>query len=126
MSKLTDKLRERGVHNSWEFYGNEVYISFRANQGSRDVLPSRWNVRKPGVSLSDAWYDNGCKSFGSSRCIGKAAILEGAKKWASEKFGIKEWAKDCYGSWGEAGYVRRRTEELTKKDSKLPENGAGQ
>jgi hypothetical protein len=115
--KLTDKLRERGVYNSWEFYGNEVYISFRANQGSRDVLPSRWNVRKPGTSLSDAWYDNGCKSFGGSGRKGAAAGLEEAKKWASKEFGIKEWARDPYGSWGEAGYVKRRIKELTKAAS---------
>jgi hypothetical protein len=50
----------------------------------------------------------------ANRAKAKDAALEAAKAWASEKYGIKEWARTPYGSWMDAGFVKRRMAELGK------------
>jgi hypothetical protein len=113
MSKLTDKLRERGVFNPHNFYGPQPYIGQRVKGGSRDVVPSSWQVHKAGLSLSTAWYDYGAKSFSYSGVASRKEALAEAIAWASERFGIKNWAKDPFGSYGDAEYIRNRIKELT-------------
>lgn len=112
MSKLTEQLRERGVFNPYEFYGSEPSIGFRANQGSRDVIPSAWRVSKRGVKLSDAWYDHGTMSFSCCGVESRKQALAEAQAWATEKFGIKEWRRDPFGGYGEAAFIKRRIAEI--------------
>lgn len=114
MSKLTEKLNAIGMHNSYEFFVDEPYIYISLRGGSRDVIPSSYKVSKCGVSLSEAWYDYGAKSFSFCNRESKKEALEEAKKWAREKFGITEWARNPFGDYGDANFIQRRIEELTK------------
>jgi hypothetical protein len=119
MSKLTNQLNARGLHNSWEFFQDQPYIGFRATQGYRDVIPSGWHVNKRGQILSDAWYDNGAKSFSCCGVASRKTALIEAQIWASEKFGIKEWARDPFGGYGDAKFIKQRIVKLLA----LPEKG---
>src|ERR1700693_3457118 len=111
MSKLTETLRARGIYNSYGFFGEHPYISWTQN-GGRTVLPSWFGVHKRDQDLGGAWYHYGVKTFaGHSR--DKVALAD-AQAWASKKFGIKEWARDPFGSWGDAGYIKQRIMELTR------------
>jgi hypothetical protein len=111
MSKLTDALNARGFHNSWEFFGNEPYVSFYAAQ-SRACHPATFRVHKRDKKLSDAWYDYGAKSFSFSGRAGKKQALAEAQEWASNHFNIKEWARNPFGEWGEIEFVRKRIVEI--------------
>ena len=114
MSKLTEKFREKRVYNPYEFYGElEPYIVYHP---SRPFHSANWAVIKRGVNMGRAWYDDGCRTFRGFGMPGEGtrrarALLE-AQAWASEKFGIKEWARDPFGSYGEAEFVKRRIKEL--------------
>jgi len=111
MSKLADKLSARGVYNPYYFYGNEPYVGWAQN-GGRSVLPPWFSVNKHGEKLSEAWYEHGSKCFSYYGKDSKPKALADAISWASERFGIKEWARDPFGSWGEAAFVRKRTAEI--------------
>jgi hypothetical protein len=111
MSKLTEALRARGVYNSWEFFGNEPYISF-CSADSRACRPATFSVHKRDKKLSDAWYDYGAKSFCFSGGEGKKEAFAEAQAWASNHFNIQAWARNAFGEWGEAEFVRMRTAEI--------------
>jgi hypothetical protein len=116
MSKLTDKLREKGVFNPHNFYGAHPYIVYRASY-SRSCIPSCWGVVVRGQNLGEAWYDHGARTFtgfgadgeGTSRTKG---LLQ-AQKWASEKFGITTWKRDPFGSYGEIEFVKQHIKDLS-------------
>jgi hypothetical protein len=118
LSKLTDKLNARGFHNSWEFFVNEPYIAFYSAE-SRMCHPATGRIHKRDKKLSDAWYDYGAKSFSFSGREGKAQAFAEAQAWASNHFNIKEWARNPFGEWGDANFVKTRTAELLA----LPERG---
>ena len=111
MSKTIDKMRERGVYNAYDFYADKPYISYCTHE-RRSCIPNGWSVCKRGLNLGQAWYDNGRRSF-SAFGNRKQALAE-AQEWAGKKFGILEWARDPFGSYGEAAYVKARVKELTK------------
>ncbi len=111
MSKLTDKLNARGFHNSWEFFMNEPYISFYPAK-SQACRPATFRIHKRDQKLSDAWYDYGAKSFSFSGQQGKKEAFAKAQAWASSHFDIKEWARNPFGDWGEAGFIQKRTVEI--------------
>jgi hypothetical protein len=116
MSKLTEQLRSRGIHNSYDFYEQEPWISWTAN-GGRSVLPAWWAVYKRGRNLGSAWYDHGAKTF-SGRKRDKEVLAE-AQRWASVEFGgIKEWARDPFGSYGDAGFIKKRITEILAMPAK--------
>ena len=110
-SKVLVRLRELRIFNCYDFYQDKSYI-YRSIGGGRSVIPSHWAVVKLGVSLSTFWADYGSKSFVySGREDSKRALLE-AQKWASERFGVGEWIRDPYGSYGSKTYVEERLKEL--------------
>jgi len=113
-SKVITRLRELKVFNPYDFYQNQPYIYRRVSGGSRDVVPSSWNVVKRGTSLSDAWYDEGEMAFVYQGYSDVQNKLVEAQKWASVKFCIKEWMRDPFGSYGSKEYVERRLKELLK------------
>ena len=113
MSKLTDKFREKGVFNSYYFYGMQPYISYQVGD---NWISSRWAVYKRGKNLGQAWYDHGCRTFTGHGEVGdgtkRTKGLLQAQRWASKKFGIETWARDPFGSYGEAEFVKQRVKEL--------------
>lgn len=119
MSKLTEQLREVGICNPHNFAGHgNVYIDYHPNDYGRGGRGARWVVARPGFkAYAEApWYDYGCKTFlvsgSGSHTENKARKLEEAKQWASEKYGIKEWAKTPFGTWMDANFVKTRLAEL--------------
>lgn len=111
MSKLTESFRTIGINNANDFAekGN-VYIAYYPEWNSRSVIPSRSFVYRPGYNTDPeaAWYDHKTKTFSGN----KATSVEEAKAWASERYGIKEWAKTPYGDWMDADFVKKRVAEL--------------
>lgn len=118
MSKLTDSFHEVGVHNAWEFYGRGTpFIAYRPQEG---VFGSRWQVVRPGFKTDPSahWSDHGYKTFtvfgqdGATHARKKELARGEAEEWASERYGINEWKKDPFGSYGEASFIDARIREL--------------
>lgn len=134
MGKLTESLRPFRIFNAYQFYAggtdqktgapNEtgrVFISYRPQGVGRDMTVAAWMVYRVGYKTNPdgPGYDHGNKSFtlpnaGMDVTLKerKAEALAEAQKWAGEKYGISEWAKDPYGSYGEAEFVKARVKEL--------------
>jgi hypothetical protein len=116
MSKLTEKFREKGIFNPYNFYGDQPYITYQSAQ-PRSCMCAQWSVVKRGLDMGEAWYDYGCKTFTGFGLTGEGSIrtraLLQAQAWASEKFGIKTWMRDPFGSYGEVEYVKKRIKELS-------------
>lgn len=127
MSKLTDSFRTVGVFNPYAFHGDEPYIEYRPNGDSRSMIYAAWGIHAKGRKLSDHWRDNGVKfvhvnfALGATFADRKATALAAAQKWASERFGITEWARSPYGSYGEAGHVKARVAELKAEVERVSE-----
>ena len=116
MSKLTDAFRTIRIFNEYNFADDQPYVSYTPNGDSRSMQVSQWSIIKgeerTDDNLSAPWYDYGRKTFVVMGREDKATKLEAAKAYASEKYGIKEWAKTPYGSWMDAEFVKARTKEL--------------
>lgn len=113
-SKVIKRLRELRVFNPHGFYGKEPYID-RHVSDYRDAFPSYYTVIKRGEVLDEEPHWR----FGKDQMVftylgrdGSKEVLAKAQKWASERFGIKEWVRDPFGSWGDKEYVERRLKEL--------------
>jgi hypothetical protein len=125
---VLDDFRAAGVVNSWEFYGHgRPYISY-VSGGGRGQLSSRVQVVRPGyrtdTSANAHFLDNGHKTFelyhhpGTTSERKTAAIAE-AQTWAGARYGISEWARDPFGSYGEAAFVKERVHELKVKAAEI-------
>lgn len=121
MSLLTDAFRVAGVFNSASFYGETPYVVRYPRDGYRDVWPSQWCVIARGQDLNEGrghyrlqeWHGTGSrKGFSYSSRETVAQVREEAIQWARERFGIEDWARDPYGSYGPAEFVAARTAEL--------------
>jgi hypothetical protein len=111
VSKLTESLREVGVFNPHDFYGKgNVYLAFR-RVDSRRCVTSAWGVHRPGFETEPGgfWGNYGNKYFlGGFR----GTALVQAQEWAGKRYKIKEWARDPYGSYGDATFIKARIKEL--------------
>ena len=107
MSKLTETLREKKVYNEYEFYGTQPYISYYP---AHSVIPAHWSVCKQGLNLGRAWYDHNARTF-STRGNRKQSLIE-AQAWESETFGVKTWARDPFGSYGEVEFIKQRIKQI--------------
>ena len=124
MSKITDKLNEAGIYNAHGFAGHgNVYIVYTPNDNMRGGLSARWQVDRPGYRTDpDAhWQDRGCKTFdlfnvGGTHKEKKEIAFAEAKAWASERYGITEWARTPFGSWMDANFVKARLKELLEAE----------
>lgn len=117
MSKKQEAFRAIRVFNSHEVCdlgGGTIYLSYHPRD-ERGCSPAKWLVN--GINHSpdpkSHWADYGSKSF-----IGKmrSPAFGEAKAWASEKYGIKEWARDPFGGWQDAEVLRRV--EIKSKEGK--------
>lgn len=123
MSKLTEKLRLINICNSSGYAGKgNVFIWRRA--GDSWTTPA-FLVCRVGfkTDVNAHWQDHGNKSFMvMSRDEAKTALAE-AQKWASDKYGIKEWAKNPFGDWMDAEFIKKRTAELLEQVENLLKGG---
>lgn len=123
MSKFTDELRKVGVYNGFDFANGKVHISYIPQELGRLSRCARWRVYLSGqhTNKNAHWMDHGNKTFavtphgGRKHSEEKLIQLNEAKKWASEKYSVKEWAMTPYGDWMEAEFVEKRIAELKAK-----------
>lgn len=112
--KLTKELlRANRAFNDWElckFSEGRVYISF-VPADSRGVTSSKWQVvgAHEKTDPTGPWYNYGNKSF-----LGKmrSDAFDKAKQWASEKYGIKEFARSPFRGWHDAEALARALKKL--------------
>jgi hypothetical protein len=120
VSKLTESFREVGVYNLHEFYGKgNVYLHFHPSD-SRRCFTRGWGVFRPGYPTDPKahWMDYGNKYFhGGFR--GEALVQ--AQAWAGKRYGIKEWARDPFGGYGDAAFVKARVKTLKAEVAKNKE-----
>lgn len=111
MSKLTESLRAVGVFNPHDFYGNgNVYLAFR-RVDSRRCVTSAWGVHRPGFKTEpDGFWGNYGNKYFHGGFRGDALVA--AQKWAGERYKIEEWARDPFGSYGDAAFVKARIAAL--------------
>lgn len=122
MSRFTDQLRTIRIFNAHNFAGNgNVYISYTPRGDGRSMHSPEWGIYRPGYQTDPGapWYDYGNKKFllfthGATHAERKAAALALAKGWASQKYGITNWAKTPFGDWMEAEFVKNRTAALKR------------
>lgn len=121
MSRFTDELRALKVANPHGFYGKgHVFIAYTPADYGRGGRGAHWQVHRPGFETDPGgdWYNHGRKTFqvwaahGKSHAETKRAVLAEAQAWASERYGITEWKRDPFGSYGDAEFVTHRTKEL--------------
>lgn len=128
MSKLTDLLATVGVRNEHAFYNGRtpagrVFITWTGS-GGRSPIGFYWTIRDVGGLTDDRpadtreWYSNGNRIF---HALGdKAEALAQAQEWASIRYGITEWKRDPFGSYGDATFVSARLAAL-KDQAKMTE-----
>jgi hypothetical protein len=95
-----DVLRDLGVHNPYNAVvfakrrgvTPDVYIDYRPQD---HLIGARWQVISPShkTDPDGHWMNHGAKSFHVWNRRDRAAILEDAKAWAAEHYGVTEWAK---------------------------------
>ena len=107
--KLMDELRKHKVYNQYGFYGTQPHLWYRSGAGGWDS--PAWMVSRRGMILDDFWMNEGAKDFDGPLGTGgwerRRGALAEAMAWTSEKFGVKEWAKDPFGGWQDIKVIRR-------------------
>lgn len=120
MSKLSETLRRMKIYNTHDLlirYGEkgktDISVSYSP---AHSVFPGRYQVYSPShkTDPNGFWADYGRKSFsGNSK-----ATLEKALVWATEKYGITEWAADPTGGGKVPKIVRDRAVLMAKQFEK--------
>lgn len=119
-TKLRELFSTVGVFNPHNFAaveGAPVYVSYRKEESGRAYQSAAWQVIRVGLKTDpDAhWRDQGNATFGVYRRDQKATQEVAAKAWASERYGVTEWAKTPYGTWMDKTFVEKRVAELTAR-----------
>lgn len=129
MSKTIDQLRAVRVFNDHEFFNGDgprgqVFLSYTSDTG-RGGRGRYWHVHRVGhkTDPDGHWHHYGNKAFSAyavrDGMTGRAAALEDAKAWAGERYGIIEWARTPFGSYGDATFVKTRLKELKIRYAEL-------
>jgi hypothetical protein len=121
MSKLTDTWRDLKVFNPTHFYnGTEPKGQVDIQRiAAFSVLPTAWVVYRRGYELSEDSNFPRSKAFSYHGREGGEAALAAAQEWAEIRYHIVLWAKDPYGSYGDASFVLARAAELKAAEAAL-------
>ena len=124
MSKFTEQLKKLNIYNSYSYAGKgNVFINYTGKGDYRSYQSPQFQIIRPGYQTDpdSPWYNNGNKTF---LVFGKTKpeTLEEAKKWASERYEIKEWEKTPYGSWMDKTFVKNHNKELKKQLKEMEKN----
>ena len=119
--KTVERLRELKLVNSYELCargGGKVWIAYRSRD-LRSCIPSAWRVIGLDFDTDPKahWADYRCKSFMPFHKTRAEALAE-AQKWAGERYGIAEWARDPYGAYQDArviAWMKRLLRDAEKK-----------
>lgn len=123
MSKLTEHYRTLGMHNEYGFADGKLFLSYTPEDNGRGGHGAHWQAVKGNEETDPTapWYNYGKKTFtvfsyhkGDGHAAAKQRALDAIKQWASDKYGVQEWARTPYGSWMDAGFVKKRMAELGK------------
>lgn len=114
-AKWVEALRELRVFNEYDFAQGNVYIQYCPRITGRISSSAKWQVRKRGEETDSkaAWYNHGNKTFCVYGRAEKQPQLLAAIQWASEKYGILQWAKTPFGSYMSDSFVEVRLNELS-------------
>jgi len=129
MSKLTESYRDVRVFNVANFYNSkhgQVYIAYNAADHGRGGRGASVQVMGVGFKTDpdSAWYNYDRKTFLPYNKPGtaaerRAATVAEAKAWATERYGVTEWARDPYGCWGDAAFITKRKAQLAHEIAHL-------
>lgn len=123
-----NQLREVRVFNAYDFFsvGDRIFIDYSPATVGRGSMSAKWQVvryrdgQKVVTDPNAAWYNNKSKTFSVYSRNEKQAQLEAAQKWATEKYGIQEWAKASpFDAYGSAAFVKARQGQLRKQYREL-------
>jgi hypothetical protein len=136
MSKTTDMLRSVGVFNDHGFFDGDgvrgtVWITYVSDRG-RGGVGCYASMQRKGhkTDPNGPWYHHGNKALRSFRTPRPANTTERAhcialaQEWASERYGITEWARTPFGGYGDAAYVKARLAELKRQAKASVEVGS--
>lgn len=87
-----------------------IYLSYRTQQLGRAYQSAAWQVLRPGYKTDPGghWQDHGQKTFSVYQPREeKDAVLEQAKAWVSERYGIKGWERTPFGDYVPAGTMAK-------------------
>lgn len=99
MSKFADKLRALNIYNNHDIlkrfgkHGHDVYVDYDKAESRGRCSHSTVYSPSHKTDPQSAWYDYGNKSFVGNR----KESLPKAMEWASDKYGIAEWAVSPFG-----------------------------
>lgn len=118
MSKLADALREQfkifNTHGLLSKFGDkdrDIAVSYTAPD-QRSVMANGSAVWSPSFKTDpqSAWYDHGKRTFVGNR----AESMPRALKWATETYGITDWAPCPFGGAKVPKYVLDRAKAAVK------------
>jgi hypothetical protein len=110
-SELRDKLRQVKIYNDYEFFADQPHI---VRSPASNWNSPQWAVHKRGAKLSEHYMDGGGKVFYIHGRKDITAARLRAQEWASEKFGIDEWAIGPFGAYGPKKFIEKRIKYLLK------------
>lgn len=113
-------LRAARLHNDHNIMTRgqaRAALFYRAYDG-RMVVSSSWIVYGNGFDTDPEapWYNHGRKTFlvMSPVVTNKPLVLQDAKDWAAEHYGIAEWERSPFGGWTPVGTMAKAiTSEAT-------------
>lgn len=119
MSRLAEALRAMGIYNNHNLLsrfgepGRDVWCEYHAPE-PRSCTCQTTRVYSPShKTRPDApWYDHGRQAFIGNR----AESMPLAVTWASERYGIDEWAPSPFGGKVPA-YVRKAAERAVREQA---------
>ncbi len=107
--KFTKKLlNEHHIFNSHDIAritGAKLFIGYSPQSIGRMYSPSKWQVvgMKIATDPTAHWTDHKNKTFDVYNQADKLILLESAKAWVKEKYGMDMTERDVWGSWHVAG-----------------------
>lgn len=111
-------LNSVGVQNDHGFFNGadpagQVWIGYNTS-APRSPVGSWWAVYRRGYKTDPKgdWYRYGNKAFSAYGRADRAPKLAAAQAWAGERYGIQEWKRTPFGSYGDAAFVTARLAEL--------------
>jgi hypothetical protein len=129
MAITKEQMRSVGVYNAHNFANGAIFVDYTPRDTGRGGFSAKWQVCWAGhvTDPKAHWADYGKKTFNVFGKDEKETARLEAIAWATEKYGIKEWAKTPFGSYMDAGFVAKRLGELKaaikeKASAELPSN----
>jgi hypothetical protein len=119
--KLTKKLlNENNIFNSYDISkktGGYPFIVFWSAEHGKVSHNAKWQVIRIGYKTdpTEAWYNNGNKTFDIWNSTEKESQLTKAKAWVKKRYGLDITERDVWGSWHVSGTMDKLKEIIKSK-----------